>query len=111
MSTKIITEIICDNCGKEADHENLNLAYQSKAYELDLCDDCIGALEKTLSPLLDSARRAKSSVTPMKRRPSGAMARGLDPEDVRTWAKSKGIKVPKRGRIPGSVLDRYQAAS
>lgn len=110
VSTKIITEVVCDSCGQEADHKDLELSYQGKGYQMDLCDDCIAKLETAISPLVDSARRVKSNLTVVHRRSSGAASRGVDPKQVRQWAKSRGIKLPKRGRIPASVLDRYQAA-
>jgi hypothetical protein len=30
---------------------------------------------------------------------------------VRAWAKSQGIQVSERGRIPASVVEQYEAAN
>jgi hypothetical protein len=35
---------------------------------------------------------------------------GVDPAAVRAWAKSSGIKVSERGRIPADIVDQYTAA-
>jgi hypothetical protein len=38
------------------------------------------------------------------------VATGVDPAAVRAWAKSQGLKVNERGRIPADIVERYTAA-
>lgn len=113
MSKKVVTEVVCDDCGADATHESLPLSYDGKTYEIDLCNKCKGALDKTLNPILQVARKSRGTqqVATLHRRPTGASARGIDVKDVRAWAKKNNIKLPKRGRIPNPVLDKFQAVS
>lgn len=34
---------------------------------------------------------------------------GVDPKEVRIWAKENGIEVNERGRVPQDVIDAYMA--
>ena len=47
-------------------------------------------------------QRRRSARTASNRERSG---------DIRAWAKDKGIPISDRGRIPGSLVERYEAAS
>jgi WhiB family redox-sensing transcriptional regulator len=51
---------------------------------------------------------AKLRKTPARKTPSASG--GPSSRDVRDWAKRQGIDVPDRGRIPGPVLAKYEAA-
>lgn len=44
------------------------------------------------------------------RRPAAPRHRSHDPRVVRAWARSAGLTVPARGRIPASVVDAWRAA-
>jgi nucleoid-associated protein Lsr2 len=36
---------------------------------------------------------------------------GLDPAEVREWAKGQGIEVKDRGRVPAELVARFKAAT
>ena len=36
---------------------------------------------------------------------------GLNPTEVRQWAKAQGIEVKDRGRVPAELASRFKAAT
>lgn len=105
MATKIITRVICDQCDAEATDTSLPLSFRGKSYEVDLCEKHATQLERAVADILEVARKTKGA----RRSGGSASSKGLDIKDVREWARKKGISVPSRGRIPGIVLEQYEA--
>jgi hypothetical protein len=111
MAQKVQTLLIDDLDGGEAEG-TVRFALDGTDYEIDLSAKHSEALRKALAPYLSAARRAPGSVT---RRPgrSGRRAAnvgGPDPTAVREWAKSQGIEVKDRGRVPAELVARFKAA-
>lgn len=70
--------------------------------------DRIATLEKELAAeqaRLRELRPAKNST-----RQGSNLPDGVEPKDVRAWAKERGVKCPAHGRIPQTVVDQYMAA-
>jgi hypothetical protein len=108
MAQKVVTELVDDIDGSEAD-ETVEFSYRGYNYQIDLNAKNIGKLDKALTPFIDHARRlgrasSRQAKTTLVRVPSDAAA-------VRAWAQSNGYEVPDRGRIPGAVRDAYEAAN
>jgi hypothetical protein len=104
MASKVTIELVDDLDGRSAD-ETVGFGLDGKEFEIDLSQHNAGNLRKALEPFTAAARvigRGKS------RRPT--LTRDFDPVAVRKWAASNGVEVSKRGRIPGDVLARFQAA-
>jgi hypothetical protein len=77
-------------------------------YEIDLGPDGYQQLLDALGPFVGSGRKvggARQSTVKRKR------TVGADAARVREWAKSQGIEVNARGRIPAHLVDKYEAAS
>jgi Lsr2 len=82
-------------------------------YEIDLSAKHAEALRKALAPYLGAARWAPGSAA---RRPGrtarrAASAGGPDPTAVREWAKSQGIEVKDRRRVPAELVVKFKAAT
>jgi hypothetical protein len=82
-------------------------------YEIDLNSRHAKALRKALEPYVTAARRAPG---PAVRRPGRSARRaartdGTDPTAVREWAKSHGIDVKDRGRVPAELVVKFKAAT
>ena len=112
MAQKVQTLLIDDLDGGEAEG-TVRFGIDGTDYEIDLSAKHAEALRKALEPYLGAARRAPGSAA---RRPGrsgrkAASANGTDPTAVREWAKSQGIEVKDRGRVPADLVAKYQAAT
>src|SRR5580704_3998641 len=111
MAQKVQTILIDDLDGGEAEG-TVRFGLNGTDYEIDLSAKHAEALRKALAPYLGAARRAPSSAS---RRPgrNGRRATnvgGPGPTAVREWAKSQGMEVKDRGRVPAELVVRFQAA-
>lgn len=113
MATKTITQYTDDLDGSADGVETVKFGLWGATYEIDLTKDNQDKLESALEPFLAVARKAGTSAGRRTAPSSRAAATGgasYDAKAVRVWAASNGITVPPRGRIPGSVIEQYQAA-
>jgi hypothetical protein len=112
MAQKVQTLLIDDLDGGEAEG-TVRFALDGTDYEIDLSAKHSEALRKALAPYLSAARRAPGSVTrrPGQSRRRASSTSGPDPTAVREWAKSQGIEVKDRGRVPSELVAKFQAAT
>jgi hypothetical protein len=109
VAQKIQTLFIDDLDGSEAEG-TIRFGLDGTEYEIDLNAAHAETLRKALARYVEAARRAPASRRPARggRR---ASASGLDSTEVRDWAKSQGIDVKDRGRIPAELIVKFRAAS
>ena len=109
MAQKIQTLFIDDIDGSPADG-TVRFALDGASYEIDLSTGHAEALRAALSSYVDAARRE-----PGTRRPARARRKpgtdGPDSIHVRDWARSQGIDVKDRGRIPAELVVKFKAAT
>jgi hypothetical protein len=109
MAQKVQVLFTDDLDGSEAEG-TVSFALDGTAYEIDLSTQNAGKLRTALGPYLAAARKAGAG-----RRPGPGRARraagGIDPVQVREWAKANNIDVNDRGRVPASVIARYREAT
>ena len=111
MSTKTIIETIDDIDGSTENVETVQFSYLGTDYEIDLAQNNRTKLDDALAEFVGHARRVGG-----RRRPSPAAAGSrdgggrLDNLAIRTWAEEQGMEVNKRGRLPKSLLEAYEAA-
>src|SRR3954451_10107381 len=110
MAQRVVTELTDDTNGKPAD-ETVTFSLDGREYEIDLTTKNAAALRKAFDVYVTNGRRIGG------RRPRSAgtsspsrVKSDLDTKAVREWAGKNGFQVSERGRIPGSVLEAYQAA-
>ena len=100
--------IIVDDLDGSEGAQTIQFSIQGSDYEVDLTDSNAAKLQEALEPYVKVARKA--GVGGRIRRAVGADKSSIDLKALREWAASKGIDVPKRGRIPQSIVDQYRAA-
>ena len=112
MAQKVQTLLIDDLDGGEADG-TVRFGIDGTDYEIDLSARHAEALRKALTPYLGAARRAPGSAAQRLGRTGrrAASAAAPDPTAVREWAKSQGIDVKDRGRVPGELVTKFKAAA
>jgi len=105
MAQKITVALEDDLDGGPAD-ETVRFGIGGAEYEIDLSKKNARALRRRLAPFMDHARKAGRG--PRRRTGRSAASRERS-GDIRAWAKTHGITVSDRGRIPASVVEQYEA--
>jgi Lsr2 len=112
MAQRVQTLLIDDLDGGEAE-DTVRFGLDGAEYEIDLSAEHADALRRALAPYVSAARRAPGAAA---RRPGrggrrSAGAGAADPVAVREWAKSQGIEVKDRGRVPAELVVKFKAAT
>jgi hypothetical protein len=108
MAQKVSILLVDDIDGSEA-VETVKFGLDGAQYEIDLGTKHADELRALAAPYIDKARR----ITGPARRPArtrNTAANGADPGRIREWAKENGFEVSDRGRVPGDVVAKYEAA-
>src|SRR4051812_17738092 len=106
---KVITELVDDIDGTKAD-ETVNFALDGVSYEVDLSKQNASNLRKGLEEYVTKGRRIGGRA---KRGLANGLSGAADKSQtsaIRSWAKSHGLKVSSRGRIPEEVSQAYHDA-
>ena len=110
MAQKIHIVLEDDLDGGEAT-ETVSFGLDGTSYEIDLNDDNAAALREALAGYVGNSRKVSSARGGRKKAVgSAAAANGPSAAEIREWARSQGLEVPERGRIPADVRDAYEAA-
>lgn len=109
MAQKIQTLFTDDIDGSEAEG-TVRFGLDGTEYEIDLNAGHAQALRTALARYVEAARRAPGARRPTQSRRRGN-ASGLDSTKVRDWARSQGIEVKDRGRVPAELVVRFRAAT
>jgi hypothetical protein len=110
MAQKVQTVFIDDIDGGEA-AGTVRFGLDGTEYEIDLSAANAEALRNALALYIDAARRAPGAPRRPGRARRRASATGADPTAVREWAKSQGIEVKDRGRVPAELVVKFKAAT
>lgn len=86
----------------------VDFSFEGVQYEIELSDEHLNEMREYLLPYINAGRRKNSS----RGRASASRKPKAKPDNaaIREWARSTGIDVSKRGRIPRPVIEQYQAA-
>ena len=92
--------------------ETVTFALDGVAYEIDLNDANAKRLRDDLGTWIGHGRKVRGAGRGRGRARSSASSAvsGVDTAAVRTWARENGHQVSDRGRVPGTVVDAYNAA-
>lgn len=98
--------------GKEvqADEHDLRFSLDGVEYEIDLTAKNASKLRTIFAPYIGAGRRkasggaGKAKAAPALPKPSALREHN---QAVREWARSEGIEISDRGRIPARVEERY----
>lgn len=110
MAQKIQTFFVDDLDGSEAEGTVL-FGLDGTQYEIDLSTGNAKELRTALARYIEAGRRVTGSTRRAGQNGRKAPANGVSSTEVRTWARTQGIEVKDRGRIPAEVIGRYQAAA
>jgi hypothetical protein len=108
MAQKVLVTYACDYDKKEippGQERTRAFGLDGQNYEIDLCKKHSDKLEDVLKKYAAYARKASTRQGRRRRRTA---AHRLRSAQIRAWAKSRGLPVSDRGRIPSDVIDRYE---
>lgn len=106
MAQKVLIRLVDDLDGSEAS-QTVQFGLDGTSYEIDLNDENAGRLRQSLAEFVSSGRSVKKAGKSSKPKSPTSKTRVDDPKAIRSWAKTKGIDVPDRGRVPNDVRERY----
>jgi hypothetical protein len=108
MVERRVVELVDDLDGSQAD-ETIRFAVDARDYEIDLSPQNARKLRTALRPYVSAARRTGTH----RARPAAAgapegAARSDDSQQIRAWARARGLDVSPRGRIPAYLRQAYE---
>lgn len=102
--------LVDDLDGGSAD-ETVEFAIDGRAYEIDLSADNAARLRDALAEFVASARktaaRTRRASAPAAAAPRRPVVDREQNQAIREWARSRGMTLSDRGRIPSEVLEAY----
>jgi hypothetical protein len=112
MAQKVQTLLIDDLDGGEAEG-TVRFGLDGTEYEIDLNAQHAEELRKALARYVSAGRRSPGSAVRRPGRSGRRAASGGEPNPtaVREWAKSQGIDVKDRGRVPAELVVKFKAAA
>ena len=111
MAQKVQTLFVDDLDGSEADG-TVRFGLDGTEYEIDLNAKHAQQLQRrpgTLHRCRPQSRRQRQAASPQPDARPAASA--LNTTEVREWAKTQGIDVKDRGRIPAELVVKFKAAT
>lgn len=115
MAQRVQVILVCDLHDDETPGtETIAFGLDGSSYEIDLCDQHASELRDRLAGYVGAARRigGRGTLSPSGRPGRRRRSRGSgDAAQIREWARSQGLAVPERGRIPAELAARYAEAT
>ncbi|GHJ30218.1 MULTISPECIES: histone-like nucleoid-structuring protein Lsr2 [Streptomyces] len=105
MAQRVVVTLSDDLEGGEAE-ETVTFGLDGKLYEIDLNSANASKLRDVLAPYVEAGRKRARSGKTYRR-----TAVAPDPAAVRAWARSHGMEVPPRGRIPKKVYEAFNESA
>lgn len=114
MAQRVQVLLVCDlHDDDTVGTETISFALDGSAYEIDVCDHHAAEIRDRFAAYVGAGRRATGRHSAPSGSRRGHRRRGGSGEaaKIRQWARSQGLAVPERGRIPADLAERYAAAS
>lgn len=111
MGQEVTVRLTDDVDGSTTAEETIVFAVDGVTYNIDLSPENAANFRRDMGEWVKHARRAgRNSRKPTTSSSGGRRRRtpASESEACRTWAKSVGIPLSERGRIPEDVWDRYR---
>jgi hypothetical protein len=109
MAQRVQTLFIDDLDGSEA-QGTVQFGLDGTDYEIDLSAAHAEALRKALARYVEAARKIPAARRQGRARRASS-SNGVNNAQVREWARSQGVEVKERGRIPAELVVKFRAAT
>lgn len=117
MAQRTVVTLVDDLDGGVA-QESVSFGLDHVDYEIDLSGEHAEALRGVLAPYVGAARRtggrrparATPAARPASSNPPAGPGRSRSANaEIRAWAAEHGVTLAERGRLPGRVIEAYEA--
>ena len=111
MAQKTVVLLQDDLDGSEA-AETITFSLDGVSYEMDLSEANAAELRERFAPYVAAGRRVGGR--PQRARRTGGAPARADREQlaaIRAWARSRGMDVNERGRIPRHIVEQYNSGT
>lgn len=111
MAKKVSVTFACDYDAKEipdGEHMMRSFSLDGRDYEIDLCLRHSQKFDELFGQFAERARKASGRGAARPKRRTSAHRRHS--AEIRRWAKTNGITVSDRGRIPAEAIEKYNAS-
>jgi len=117
MAQRVQTVLISDLSGDEVEAglDSVSFGYKGVDYVIDLTAKEADGFEKAIGTYVAHARKAgrtprRGSSGGASGGSSGSAGQHESISNLKRWATEQGIDYPKRGRLPKSLVEAYDAA-
>ena len=109
MAQKVQVLLTCDmETTEKPGDETLSFGFDGSTYEIDLCTKHAKQMRDSLAPFIEAGRRQSSRGTGRRRSAGGGDRQRT--QEIRGWARKKGIKVSERGRLSSDIVAQWEAS-
>ena len=105
---EITIHLVDDLTGRPAD-ETVKFAIDGRHYVIDLTKANAAKFRRVMKPYVDAGRTDRVASARRRRGPSSSET--YKREEVRAWARAKGLNVAPRGRISNDIVDQWKRAT
>jgi hypothetical protein len=101
---RTVNVIVTDDLDESEGAGRIRIDFRGISYEIDLTPAHKAKFAESIAPFTQAARRYGSTQT------ARTAAQQRNQSAIRSWAREQGLDVSDRGRMPTSVIVRYNAA-
>jgi hypothetical protein len=110
MAQKVQTLYVDDLDGSDAEG-TVRFGLDGAQYEIDLNAVHASELRNALAPYLHAGRKVPSPARRAGRKRGKAAVKEAGSHEVRDWARTNGLEVKSRGRVPADVMAKFRTAA
>jgi hypothetical protein len=107
MAQKVHTLYVDDLDGSDAEG-TVRFGLDGTHYEIDLNAAHATELRGALAPYVEAGRKVRGRAG---RNRGKAGAKGINSNEIRDWAKTNGLEIKNRGRVPADVVAKFLTAT
>jgi hypothetical protein len=107
MAQRVHTLYVDDLDGSDAEG-TVRFSLDGAQYEIELNAAHATELRDALAPYVEAGRKVPRQARRNRRR---AAAKGARSNEVRDWAKTNGVEINNRGRVPAEVMTKFLTAT
>jgi hypothetical protein len=114
MAQRVQVFLVCDlHDDDTAGSETVTFGLDGTSYEIDLCERHVGEIRDRMAPYIGAGRRVsgRGELSPGRTRRRRTRGGSGEAARIREWARSQGLAVPERGRIPADLAEKFAAAN